>query len=220
MASALDFFLLYAPDLWSGVKLTLAMTVLCTACGGLLGLLLALGRDSSWRAISWSCYAYIELFRCTPLLVQLIWFFFVIPAITGYKWNAFTAGTVGLSLNAAAYFAVLFRTGLLGIDVTQRHSASVLGLNRRDTLRFVILPQAIRLTLPPLVGLTVLILRSTSLTSAIGVHELMNIGTAISDESLRQVLTLSIIAIIYFILAYPLTLLGERLEMRFKVEQQ
>lgn len=213
------FLRLYAPDLWSGVQLTLVMTAICTVCGGALGLLLALGRSSSWRAISWASYVYIELFRCTPLLVQLVWFFFVIPAITGYKWSAFTAGTVGLSLNAAAYFAVLFQAGLLGVDLAQRHSASVLGLGRIDTLRFVILPQAIRLTLPPLVGLTVLILRSTSLTTAIGVHELMNVGTAISDESLRQVLTLSIVAVIYFILAYPLTLLGENLEARFKVEQ-
>ena len=206
----------YIPVLLKGAWITIQLTGVSVFIGVILGLILAIARISKRRVISWPAYAYIEFFRTTPVLVQIIWFYFVIPVITGYDINAFQAAGLALGLNMAAFFAEIFRAGILGIEITQWHAAKVLGLSTIDTFRFVILPQAARIVLPPTCTTVILLLKGTAIASAIGTPELLRIGQLVSLETFRPVEALTTVAIIYFIMAYPLTLGFGVLEKRLR----
>ena len=136
-----SIFVEYLPDLVAGAKVTLGITVLSLVIGTVVGLALALARISGWKILSWPAYAYIEFFRTTPPLVQIVWFYFVVPVIIGTELNSFQAASAALGLNIAAFLAEIFRSGIQGIDATQRDAARVLGLGFVDTYRFVVLPQ-------------------------------------------------------------------------------
>ena len=144
-----DMVVGYWPDLVDGALLTLAMSAASIGLGLVLGLVLALMRYSRVPVLDWPAYAYIEFFRTTPPLVQIVWFYYGLPAMTGRDLDAATSAAVALGLNIAAFFAEIFRAGIAGIDRTQWQAARVLGLGMPDTLRFVILRQALRNVLPP-----------------------------------------------------------------------
>jgi polar amino acid transport system permease protein len=145
----------YLPDLLDGIWITLGLSAVSVSLGLVLGLGLALARFSRHPVLDWPAYAYIEFFRTTPPLVQIVWLYYGLPALTGRDLGAFGAAAVALGLNIAAFFAEIFRAGIDGIDRTQWQAARVLGLRLPDTLRFVILPQAWRHVLPP-TGTTVI----------------------------------------------------------------
>jgi His/Glu/Gln/Arg/opine family amino acid ABC transporter permease subunit len=209
----------YLPSLMAGARVTLAMTGLALLVGVVVGLALALARISGWKILSWPAYAYIEFFRTTPPLVQIIWFYFVLPVAIGTELNSFQAASAALGLNIAAFMGEIFRSGIQGIEATQRDAARVLGLGRVDTLRFVILPQAIRIVLPPTTTTVMLLLKGTALASSIGALELTRVGQLVSLETFRPLEVWSSIAIIYFILTYPIALGARHLERRLRVGQ-
>ena len=113
----------YLPSLLAGARVTLAITVLSLAIGTVVGLALALARISGYRILSWPAYAYIEFFRTTPPLVQIVWFYFVVPVIIGTELNSFQAASAALGLNIAAFLGEIFRAGIQGVDATQRDAA-------------------------------------------------------------------------------------------------
>jgi polar amino acid transport system permease protein len=207
----------YLPSLLAGARVTLAITVLSLAIGTVVGLALALARISGYRILSWPAYAYIEFFRTTPPLVQIVWFYFVVPVIIGTELNSFQAASAALGLNIAAFLGEIFRAGIRGIDATQRDAAQVLGLKRVDIYRFVVLPQAIRIVLPPVTTTIMLLIKGTSLASAIGAMELMRVGQLVSFESFRPFEVLTAVAVIYFVLTYPVALGARYLERRMGV---
>jgi len=207
----------YLPDLLTGAKVTLALTALSLGIGIVVGLALALARISGFKLLSWPAYAYIEFFRTTPPLVQIIWFYFVVPVIIGRELNSFQAAAAALGLNIAAFLAEIFRSGIQGIDATQRDAARVLGLGRVDTYRFVVLPQAFRIVLPPTTTTVMLLLKSTALASAIGTMELMRVGQLVSIETFRPFEVLTAVAVMYFVLTYPIALGARYLERRMRV---
>jgi polar amino acid transport system permease protein len=207
----------YLPALLVGAKVTLALTALSLAVGTVAGLALALARISGYKVLSWPAYAYIEFFRTTPPLVQIVWFYFVVPVIIGVELNSFQAAGAALGLNIAAFLAEIFRAGIQGIDATQRDAAQVLGLKRTDLYRFVVLPQAIRIVLPPLTSTIMLLIKGTSLASAIGTLELMRVGQLASYESFRPFEVLTAVAVIYFVMTYPVALGARYLERRMGV---
>ena len=170
----------YFPDLLAGVKVTLSITILSLLIGLVFGLALALARISGWKIISWPAYVYIEFFRTTPPLVQIVWFYFVVPVIIGMELSAFQAASIALGLNIAAFLGEIFRTGIQGIDKTQIDATRVLGLGSMDSYRYVILPQAFRIVLPPTTTTIMLLMKGTSLATAIGTLELMRVGQLIS----------------------------------------
>jgi His/Glu/Gln/Arg/opine family amino acid ABC transporter permease subunit len=204
----------YLPDLLAGVRLTVLMTVWATALGAVLGLSLALVRVLRVPVVAMIASCYVEFVRATPLLVQVVWLYFVLPPLTGVEWSAATAATIGLGLNSAAYLAEIFRAGILGVDGMQLRAARVLGLSLVDTYRHVILPQAWRVALPPFASFVVLILRGTALASAIGAADLMRVGTLVAIETLGYFEVLSVVAVVYFVLGYPISLLARWLEVR------
>lgn len=123
---------------------------------------------------------------------------------------------VALGLNVAAFYAEIFRAGLIAVNRTQWQAARVLGLGPVDTLRFVILPQAVRNVLPPMGTTTIYLVKDTALASAIGAAELLRVGQLIAVETFRPVETLTLVAVIYFVITYPMALMIVALERRFK----
>lgn len=182
-----DMVIGYWPDLVTGAWLTLGMSAVSLGLGLVLGLVLALMRFSGIGWLSWPAYAYIEFFRTTPPLVQIVWLYYGLPMMFGRDLNEFWSAAVALGLNIAAFFAEIFRSGIAGIDRTQWHASRVLGLSRTDTLRFVVLPQAWRNVLPPTGTTVIYLVKGTALATAIGVPELLRVGQLISLETFRPV---------------------------------
>ncbi len=209
-----DRVLVYLPDLIHGAQQTLLLSAISVGLGIALGLMLALMRASGRRPLDWPAYFFIEFFRTTPPLVQIVWFYYGLPALTGRDLDAFSAAAVALGLNIAAFFAEIFRAGLVGIDRTQWQAARVLGLGLPDTLRFVILPQALRNVLPPTGTTVIYLIKGTALASAIGTPELLRVGQLVALETFRPVETLTIVAVAYFVLTYPIALIFHALERR------
>jgi polar amino acid transport system permease protein len=204
----------YWPDLLSGVWLTLGLSGISVSLGLVLGLVLALARFSRHPWLDWPAYAYIEFFRTTPPLVQIVWLYYGLPALVGRDLGAFGAAAVALGLNIAAFFAEIFRAGIAAIDRTQWQAARVLGLRLSDTLRYVILPQALRNVLPPTGTTVIYLIKGTALASAIGTPELLRVGQLIAVETFRPVETLTIVAVAYFVLTYPIALVFLAIERR------
>jgi polar amino acid transport system permease protein len=209
----------YLPFLITGAGTTLAITVVATLIAIVLGLVLALARISGRRLLSWPAYAYIEFFRTTPPLIQIVWCYFVVPVLIGYELNSFQAASAALGLNVAAFLGEIFRAGLQGIVATQRDAAQVLGLSRADAYRFVILPQALRIALPPATTTVMLLLKATALASAIGTMELTRVGQLISIETFRPFEVLTAVALIYFVINYPIALAARYLERRLAISE-
>jgi polar amino acid transport system permease protein len=206
--------LVYLPDLLAGVALTLKLSAVAVSLGLLGGLGLALARQSRSPLLDWPAYAYIEFFRTTPPLVQIVWLYYGLPALLGRDLGAFGAASVALGLNIAAFFAEIFRAAIASIDRTQWQAARVLGLGLPDTLRFVVLPQALRHALPPTGTTVIYLIKGTALASAIGTPELLRVSQLIAVETFRPVETLTVAALAYFVLTYPMALLFLGLERR------
>jgi polar amino acid transport system permease protein len=207
----------YLPDFIHGVGVTFRLGLISAGLGLVLGLALALMKYSRQPLLYWPSYVYIEFFRTTPPLVQIVWLYYGLPLFTGYDLGAFGAAAVALGLNIGAFYAEIFRAGIVAVHRTQWQAAQVLGLGLADTLRFVVLPQAVRNVLPPMGTTTIYLIKDTALASAIGTPELLRIGQLVAVETFRPVETLTIVALLYFVVTYPVALLVDRLERRYRI---
>jgi polar amino acid transport system permease protein len=206
----------YVPDFLSGLAVTAELTAVSLSIGLVLGLALALARGSGVRVLSWPAYAYIEFFRTTPPLVQIVWFYFGMPLVVGRDVSSFQAAAIALGLNIAAFLAEVFRAGIQGIPVTQWHAAKVLGLSRVHTLRFVILPQAARIVIAPIGTTVILLIKGTALATAIGTPELLRIGQLVAVETFRPLEALTLVAVVYFVATYPVAIAFGLIEKRLR----
>jgi His/Glu/Gln/Arg/opine family amino acid ABC transporter permease subunit len=207
----------YWPDFLAGMLLTVEIGLVSAGLGLFLGLGLALARRSRLRFLRWPAYAYIEFFRTTPPLVQIVWLYYGLPLLLGYDLGAFGAAAVALGHNRAAFRAEIFRAGIAGVDSTQWQAARVLGLGSVDTLRFVILPQAVRNVLPPMGTTMIYLIKDTAIASAIGTPELLRVGQLVANETFRPAAALTIVAAAYFVLTYPIAMGFHTLERRLAV---
>jgi polar amino acid transport system permease protein len=202
----------YIPLLWSGVLVTLAYTIGTVFLGLLIGLLVGLGRLSRSRLLNWPLIAYIEAFRCTPLLVQLIWFYYALPVLLGIQIPAVAAATMTLSLYTGAFYAEIFRGGIISIEQGQWDAARALGLRPWPMMRRVILPQAVRRMIPPFVNQSITQLKNTSLVSVIAVPDLLYNGGLITAATYRPLEVYTVVALVYFAMLFPSTLLAQAYE--------
>jgi len=207
----------YLPDLLHGVLMTLALTGFSLVLGMVLGTLLALARLSHSRALRWPAYALVEFFRTTPPMIQIIWCYFALPVVIRHEVNSFEAAVIALSLNASAFLAEIFRTGILGVDAGQRDASQMLGLSRFHTFVDVVAPQAIRLVFPSTAATGVLIMKGTSLASAIGLLELTRIGQLVSTETFRPLESFSIVAALYFCIGFPVLRFARLVDRRIRL---
>jgi polar amino acid transport system permease protein len=199
----------------SGLGFTLLFTLVTIGLGLVIGLVAGLARLSPSRLVNWPVTAYIELFRCTPLLVQLVWFYYAFPVIIGVQLPPNIAGGLVLSLYTGAFYAEIFRGGIASIPRGQWDAARALGLRPWPVLRTVILPQAIRLMIPPFINQSVIQLKNTSLVSVIAVPDLLYQGELVTAATYRPLEVYSIVAILYFVVLFPATLLAQAVERRY-----
>jgi polar amino acid transport system permease protein len=202
------------PYLAAGVQLTIAISVLGAVIAVVVGLLVALARLSPVLPVAWVGGLYVNFFRSTPLFIQLVWFFYALPILTGISLDAFTTGAIGLGLYEAAFFAEVFRTGILAVPVGQREAALSQGMTPRQAMRRVVLPQAIRKTIPPAASSFVTLFKDSSLTSILAVPELLYKSSSLVATTFSPISVLTAAALIYFVLTYPQTLFANWLQRR------
>ncbi|CCD95263.1 putative amino acid transport protein (ABC superfamily, membrane) [Bradyrhizobium sp. ORS 375] len=209
-----DFAILgkYSHLFWVGLGWTMAYTLGTILLGSLIGLLVGIVRLRRPLVIDWLLIAYIELFRCTPLLVQIIWFYYAFPVVIGVNIPAHVAAVTVLSLYGGAFYAEIVRGSIESVPRGQWDAARALGLRPWRMMRLVILPQALKPMLAPYVNQSITQLKNTSLVSVIAVPDLVYNATLINADTYRPLEVYTIIAIIYFAILFPATLLGRRFE--------
>lgn len=200
--------------LLQGLELTVELAVVSIALGLVLGILVALARLSTFTPLRVLIIFYIESMRCTPPLVQLVWVYYALPIVAGIQLPAFAAVVVALTLNLGAYAGEAFRSGIQAIPREELETAEVLGLTYPQRMRYVIVPQAFRIVLPVLISLGVSLFKDTSLVSTLGVGELLYQARSLASTTFRPLEILTTVAVMYFVIAFPATLLLRRLEIR------
>lgn len=204
----------YIPFLFDGLKITFAIALIAIPSGMLLGIAVALMQLSSSRLLRWPATIYVEIMRCTPMLVVLVWFYYALPILTGIALPAFQAVVLAFTLNSGAFFAEAFRSGIKSLPRGQVEAATILGLTYLQRMRYVIVPQGLRTVLPVLVSISVQLFKDTSLVAVLGVADLMYNGQVAANNSFRPLEILTTLAVVYFAILFPITLLLRRLEQR------
>lgn len=207
-----SFLWKYRMLLVGGVGYTLLFTVICILGGLAVGLVAGLGRLSSNKIITAPLRAFVEVFRCTPVLVQLVWFYYALPVLTGIEMSAPVAAALCLSLYGGAFYSEIIRGGIISTDIGQTEAGQAIGMTRGQVMRRVILPQAFRKMIPPLVNQSILQLKNTSLLMVLAVPDLLYQGQVIAHDTYRPLEVYTFIAITYFVILFPVTLWAKRLE--------
>ena len=213
---AWDFSFLWAYRwlILAGLGVTIAYTVGTILLGLVIGLVTGLLRLSRNPMITAPLVAYVEIFRCTPLLVQIVWFYYALPVVLGIDIPAHVAAVLVLSLYTGAFYAEIIRGGVNSIERGQWDAARAIGMRRRQVMRHVILPQAVKRMIPPFMNQSIIQLKNTSLVSTIAVADLLYQGTIITAATYRPLEVYTMIAIIYFLVLFPLTLAAQQVERR------
>ncbi len=198
----------------AGLGLTIIYTIVSIALGMAIGLVTGLLRLSRSRLVTFPLTAYVEIFRCTPLLVQIIWFYYALPVVLGIDIPAHVAAIMVLSLYTGAFYAEIVRGGVVSIERGQWDAAQALGLRYVQMMRLVILPQAFRRMIPPFMNQSIIQLKNTSLVSTIAVADLLYEGQMITAATYRPLEVYTMIAVLYFIVLFPLTLAAQEVERR------
>ncbi|HWR64414.1 MAG TPA: amino acid ABC transporter permease [Candidatus Thermoplasmatota archaeon] len=211
-----QFFINSLPDLFSGLGYTLLLTFISITAGFFLGLALGLGRVYGNKIVNGFCVGYIELIRGTPLLVQLFIIYFGLPQI-GIIFSPIQAALLGLALNSGAYQAEYLRGSIQSVESGQMSAARSLGMNRLGSIRHVILPQALRISIPAWSNEFIYLLQYSSIAYIIGVTELTAEGKFIAGETFRYLEMFAMIAVIYLILTIVSTEIIDRVAKHFSI---
>jgi polar amino acid transport system permease protein len=214
-----DVVLENLPHLLSGLSLTCGLTALCMILGLVVGLGAAVGRLSRWRVVRVIAFGYTETFRTTPLLVQVVWVFYVLPIVTGVTLTAFFSGLVALGLNVGAFMAEIYRAGILSVSPGQTAAGLALGMTPAQVFRRVVLPQAVTRVIPPMATTWVALFKDTAILSAIGVVELMFRAREIATDTFRPLEIFSVVALVYFLITYPQSLGVNYVYRRFRTHE-
>ena len=195
---------------------TIGLSLMAFVCGGAVGLVWAVARISRFRALRYLASGYIQLVQAIPVLMLLLLFYYGVN-LFGIRVDAWTAAVLAFTLSVSAFLAEIWRGCLQTVPPGQWDAARSLGLNFFRSLRLVILPQAVRIALPPTVGYMVQVVKGTSLASIIGFTELARTGTQINTITFEPILVFGTVALIYFAICWPLSLLSRNLERRLNV---
>lgn len=203
----------YLPSILEGLVVTIELAVVVIATGLALGLALALVRTAQVRPVTWLIVMFVDLLRALPPLVVIVLFYFALP-YAGIRMSGFTSTWASLSLVLAAFAEEIFWAGILAVPKGQWEAARSSGLSSGQTLAFVVLPQALRLTVPPLTNRAIAITKGTALGSVVAVPEILS--QAITGESFSgNASPLTLGALAYLVLFVPFVVLGRWLETRF-----
>jgi len=211
-----EFGLIDLLYLLGAARWTVALAAVAFAGGGLVGLLIALMRVVPLAPIRWLAAAYVQIVQGTPLLAWLFLFYFGLP-IVGVVVNPWIAAATAFAIYAGAFLGEIWRGALIAIPPTQWEAGSSLGLSFLEQLRYVIVPQAVRIAIPPTVGFLVQLVKNPSLAAAIGFVELTREAQITNASTFRPMTVFMIVAAIYFALCFPLTQWSRYLERRLHV---
>ncbi len=201
----------------AGVTVLLAVATMAIAIPG--GLLLALMRSSPMPPVRGLATAFVELFRATPVMLQVYWVFYVLPLLTDLRLDAFPAGLAALACNVSAFNSETFRSGINSIRPGQRQAALALGMTGLQSLWLVVLPQAVRRVLPALASTWVSLFKDTSLVSIIAVSELSYVGLQLRSQTFRVLEVLTAMAVLYWLMGYPQAKIADWIHRTFKVTE-
>jgi polar amino acid transport system permease protein len=196
-----------------GLGTTVALSLISLVLGTLIGFMLGVLRAGGNRPISAAIGTWVDLIRGTPFLVQIFLIFFILPEF-GVELSAFAAGIIALTNLAACFICEIVAAGIGAVPTGQVEAALASGLSRWQRMRQVVLPQAMRMILPPLVGQYVLLIKDSSVVSAIGLTDLTRVGWLVVQRVPNGLLVFAIVGLGYFLVCYPLIAFARRLESR------
>ena len=199
--------------LLAGLLITIELTFVVIVLSLGFALLVALGGMSRWLLLRWVIKAYIELMRGTPLLLQLIYIYYVLPEI-GIRLDAFTAGVIGLTLNYSAYIAEVYRGGILAVPKGQHDAAAALGMTRALAMRRIVLPQAIRIVIPTLGNYFISLFKDTALCSVVSIQEVVFTAQIVAARNFQYFTLYTVVGAMYFLVSFPAARLVGWLERR------
>lgn len=215
MGYEFDWGAVFQPELWlKGLWVTLGYALSSIVGGLLIGLVFGVLMLSKSRIVSFLIGVYVQVFRCTPLLVQIVWFFYALPMLTGVRLSPWLAAGLGLTLYMGSFCTEIFRAGVMSIEKGQWQASLALGMRQWQMLYHIILPQAFRRMLPPVVSQSILQLKNTSLLYVVAVPDLMYTASVITSSTYRPLESYTVVALIYLVILYPLTQMSKRLEAR------
>jgi His/Glu/Gln/Arg/opine family amino acid ABC transporter permease subunit len=195
----------YLPYLLNGVWITMFVTACSISVGTAIGVVVALCRLSSSRLLSLPARSYIEFFRNTPTLVKLVWVFYLVPIVLGVQTSALTSCIVAMAVSAGAYIAEIIRGGIQDVPRGDIEAAQAVGMTSTQVLRRIVMPQAIRKTLPPMANTFIVFLKYSSLVSVLGVGDLTYRANVVSTTTFRPLEAYTVLALFYFVLCYGLS---------------
>jgi len=199
--------------LLKGLQWTVALYVIGLACGAVAGLAIALARTSTSTLLRRVTGGYIMLFQGTPLLMQLFVTYYGL-ALIGLELDAWVSVAIGFMLHASAFLGEIWRGSIQAVPRGQTEAAHALGSHYMTRMRRVVLPQALRISLPATVGFFVQLIKGTSLAAIVGFTELARAGSIVSNQTFQPLLVYGIVGLLYFTMCWPLSLYGSRLERR------
>ena len=205
------------PFIRDGLLFTLRLTLIAMTGGIVLGTLLALARLSPIAPLSWLAGAYVDTMRSIPLVMVILWFFLVIPFLTGTPVGAETSAIITFTAFEAAYFCEIMRSGIQSVPRGQVWAAQALGLTQAQAMIHVVLPQALRNMLPVLLTQTIVLFQDTSLVYAIGAKDLLKAADVVGKNYNRPVEMIVLSALIYFAICFSLSLAVRQLQKRVAI---
>ncbi len=195
---------------------TVRLFAICLVSGLGFGLIVGLGRYARTRWFNWPATLFVEFFRNTPVLVQILWFYFALPIVAPFEISPLAAATLGISLNAAAFSADIYRGGIQSIERGQWDGARAIGMSWGQAMRRVILPQALKRMTPALTSRAIEVFKSTTLASTVAYVELLQQGKLIASLNYNPIEAYTTVAVIFFVILWPLVQLTYVLERRMK----
>lgn len=205
------------PTLLKGMGMTIEITVISLILAMVIGLVLGVFSITKSKILRTISIAFVDIIRGTPLLVQILFIYFGLPSVIDISLTAFSAGVIAITVNAAAYLIEIFRAGINSIDKGQMEAGRTIGFSYSQTMRLIILPQAIRRMIPAFVNQFIVSIKDTSLLSAIGLTELTLSGQSIYAANFHAFEILFAVGVLYFVIIYSLTLFSRWIERRLDV---
>ena len=198
---------------------TVRLFAICLVCGLSFGLVVGLGRYAHTRWFNWPATLFVEFFRNTPVLVQMLWFYFALPILAPFEISPLTAAALGISLNAAAFSGDIYRGGIQSIERGQWDGARAIGMSWGQAMRRIILPQALKRMTPALTNRAIEVFKSTTLASTVAYVELLQQGKLIASLNFNPIEAYTTIAVIFFVILWPLVQVTYVLERRMKRDE-
>lgn len=208
------------PYLLLGIPLTLALTVVAFAAAVVIGLPVAIVRNARIPILGFVARIVVDFFRTTPPLMHIVWAYYALPVLANIRLDAFTVVSGALACSAGAQMSEIFRGAITAVPRGQWDAGQVIGLSYAQRLWWVVLPQSLRLIYAPACNALVSLLKQSSLAAVIALPEVMNRGWVLAAQNFRPIEVLTTVALIYFVLTWPLVLLSSHLERRSSVAFQ